>query len=289
MADGFGVNVAGGGTLQNVDPKTGQSSNVARIGNWDYDFTTLGRYGEGSLWLASGQDLWFIGGSPHYAIGRRYDLDRLGYLGSVHQASPSAGGGTWVAATGDRQRDGLLAELDPDSGSIIRTFDAKGGSGTITDADGFIIAETATGVVRIDPRTGHVTAKRLEPTPQGFASTGDRIWWTSGRGAVNCLFVETLTDCGTVSVPRATTLSVDGKWLWVLSTTGSRKATIYIPDPSQPATVTLLNGETGHVVAGPVELPHHTPASLTSYNGHAWVGFHDAEMVVRIDRGEDSG
>src|SRR4051794_12561354 len=47
MADGFGVHVAGGGTLQNVDPKTGHSSKVARIGSWDYDFTTLGRYGEG--------------------------------------------------------------------------------------------------------------------------------------------------------------------------------------------------------------------------------------------------
>jgi hypothetical protein len=51
MADGFGINVAGGGTLQNVDPKTGQKGNVARIGTWDYDFTTLGRLGEGSLWL----------------------------------------------------------------------------------------------------------------------------------------------------------------------------------------------------------------------------------------------
>jgi hypothetical protein len=283
MADGFGVHVAGGGTLQNVDPETGRSSEVARIGSWDYDFATLGRYGEGSLWLTSGHDLWFVGGSPHYAIGRRYDLHSLGYLGSVHQASPSAGGGTWIAATGDRHASGLIAELDPDSGAILRRFVARGGSGTITDAGGFIVAQTGNGVLRIDPRTGLETTKRLVVSPGGLAVSDDRIWWTSGRGAINCLSVDSLTDCGTVYAPRATALSSDGTRLWVLSATGSRRTGTYVPDPSQPATVTLMNGDTGDVVAGPLELPHHTPASLTSYGGHAWVGFHDAQDVLRID------
>jgi len=67
MADGFGVHVAGGGTLQNLDLETGQSSEVAHIGSWDYDFSRLGRYGEGSLWLASGHDLWDIG-RPHLRV-----------------------------------------------------------------------------------------------------------------------------------------------------------------------------------------------------------------------------
>ena len=279
MADGFGVNVAGGGGwLQNVDPKTGRTSKVARIGGWDTDFTHLGRYGEGSLWLTSGQELWFIGGSPHYAIGRHYDLHRLGFLASVLQASPSAGGGTWVVATGDGRRSGLVAEFDPDSGSIIRRFELRGGPGAITDAERFIIAGSGSAIVRIDPRTGRTRTKHLVGTPGGLASSGDRIWWTSGGGAVNCLLVHELTDCGTVYVPRATTLSSDRRSLWVLA-----------GGPGRPATVTLVNGVTGEALAGPLELPHHGPASLTSYNGHAWVGFHDSGDVVRIDRDTAAG
>jgi len=106
--------------------------------------------------------------------------------------------------------------------------------------------------------------------------------------AVSCVEVGTLKDCGTVDIPRASTLSSDGPRLWVLSVTGSRKTGTYVPDPSQPATVTLMDGFTGDVLGGPVSLPGHTPASLTSYDGHAWVGFHDTGTVVRIDRGDAS-
>ena len=231
----------------------------------------------------------FIGGSPEYAVGRQYDLSALGYIVSVYQASPSAGGGTWLAIAGDNQHGAFIAEFDPDSGTIIRRFDAGGGVGPITDSDGFIIARARTGLIRIDAATGHVATKNLNPSPQGIAAVDGHIWWTSGGGAVNCVELETWTDCGTVYIPRAGLLSSDGPRLWVLSATGSRKAGIYIPDPSQPATVTLMNGESGDVLAGPVDLPHHTPASLTSYDGHAWVGFHDSGVVVRVDRDKSSG
>lgn len=284
MADGFGVHVAGAGTLQNLDPTTGESHEVARIGSWDYDFTSLGRYGEGSMWLASGQDLWLIGGSPSYAVSRHYDLQQLGYLLAVHQASSSAGGGTWLAVAGDVDGGAKIAELDPDSGSVIRQFDAGDSAGTIADAGGFIIAEARNGIVRIDPRTGDLTAIALPGTPLGLAATATRIWWTSEGGAVNCLLVDTLAECGTVDIPRASELSSDGNRLWVLSATGSSKTQVYIPDPSMPATVTLMNGETGEVVAGPVALPEYTPASFTSWDGRAWVGFHDSGTVVRVDR-----
>jgi hypothetical protein len=275
MADGFGVNVAGGGTLQNIDPDSGKSSPVARIGDWDYDFTHLGRLGEGSLWLASGHDLWFIAGSPSYAVERQYDLHRLGYVGAVHQASPRAGGGLWLATSGDKHHSGLVAEIDPDSGSVIRRFDPPGGSATITEAGGFIVAQTRSGVERFNPRTGGHRTKRLVVAPEGLATTGDHIWWSSPGGAVSCLIVQDLTHCGSVDIPGAITLSSDKRRLWVLSGNQS---------PSKRATVTLLDGETGGVLAGPLVLPYHAPASITSYNGHAWIGFHDAQVVVRIDR-----
>jgi hypothetical protein len=50
-----------------------------------------------------------------------------------------------------------------------------------------------------------------------------------------------------------------------------------------------MEGDRGDVVAGPLELPHHGPASITSYDGHAWVGFHDSGDVVRIDRVTTNG
>lgn len=284
MADGFGVHVAGAGTLQNLDPTTGESHKVARIGSWDYDFISMDRWGEGSLWLASGPDLWWIAGSPTYAVSHHYDLQDLGYLDSVHQASSSAGGGTWLSVAGDLHSDAKIAELDPDSGAIIREFDAGGSAGTITDAGGFVIAEARDGIIRIDPRTGDVTTATLSGTIQGLAATGTHIWWTSGSGDVNCLFVETLAECGAIQIPRASSLSGDGNRLWVLSATGSRKTSVYLPDPSKPASVTLMDGETGEVLAGPVALPEFTPASFTSWDGHAWVGFHDSGEVIRIDR-----
>jgi hypothetical protein len=273
MADGFGVHVAGGGTLQNIDPVTGKSSSVVKVGSWDYDFIRLGRDGEGSLWLTSGHNLWFIAGSPHYAVGRQYNLHRLGYVGAVYQASPRAGGGLWLAASGNKQQSGLLAEIDPDSGSIIRRFDPPGGSATITEAAGFLVAQTGSGVIRINPRTGGQRTKRFVVAPAGLATTGDRIWWSSPGGAVTCLLVETFTHCGSVDIPQATSLSSDGYRLWVLS-----------GGPSKPAAVTLMNGKTGDVLGGPLELPHLAPASITSYDGHAWIGSHDAQVVIRIDR-----
>jgi hypothetical protein len=48
--------------------------------------------------------------------------------------------------------------------------------------------------------------------------------------------------------------------------------------------VTLLDGVTGEVLAGPVELPDITPASISAFGGHAWVGFSGTGRLVRVDQ-----
>jgi hypothetical protein len=83
-----------------------------------------------------------------------------------------------------------------------------------------------------------------------------------------------------------TRLDARGRWtaLWVLSVNGSTSRTLYEPDPNQPATVTLVNGATGEVLADALPLPsgEHT-ATISAFDGHAWIGFHDTGTLIRID------
>jgi hypothetical protein len=285
LADGWGVHVAGAGTLAHVDPVTGRVGPTLDGQGWDYDFTTMARYGEGSLWLASGQTLWHIGGSPDYAVGDRLDLGSLGYLGDILQTSPAAGGEMWVAANpGESARPSTLAEIDPDTGTVLRAIEDAQGVDAITEAGGYVVASARDGLVRVDPRTGTTDAVPLVRQPEDLEGVGGTVWWTSGAGTVTCVDVRTLEDCGTVQIPRATSLAADGGNLWVLSSTGSSAATVYEPDPEQPATITLMDGTTGRVLAGPLALTDTTPATLSAFDGHAWIGFHDTGQVVRIDR-----
>ncbi len=59
----------------------------------------------------------------------------------------------------------------------------------------------------------------------------------------------------------------------------------YQPDPDRPATVTLVDGVNGAIVGGPLALPSITPATISAFDGHAWIGFHDGGRVIRIDCG----
>jgi hypothetical protein len=288
-ADGWGVHVLGGGTIQNLDPESGEATPPVRIGDWDYDLASIATAGEGGLYVTATHELWTIGrnigANPTYAVGAHFHLSRLGYLIDVAQGS----NGPWVAACCRSSRGGgVIAEVDGVTGSVMRRFHISSPRGLVdvglTDAGRYVLAAGNDGVVRIDTRTGDIATKRFGRTgPQTLAVTGDRVWWTS-NGAVHCLLIDALARCGRVYIPRAAVVFSDGHDLWVLSVTGSRKAGIYVPDPSQPATVTLVDGTTGEVVAGPVALPGRTPASITSYGGHAWVGFHDSGNIVRIDR-----
>jgi hypothetical protein len=95
-----------------------------------------------------------------------------------------------------------------------------------------------------------------------------------------------LSSCGEIVIPRATSLASDGARLWVLSSTGSTSASMYLPDEEQPAAVTLVDGSNGQLVAGPLHLPSITPATISAFDGHAWIGFHGDGRVIRIDRME---
>jgi Tol biopolymer transport system component len=276
LANGFGVWVAGAGDLFQVDPRTGASHRVA-TGRWDYDYVGLSDYGEGTIFLTSGSTLLELD-APSGTVIHRFDLGSLGYLGDALQARS----GTWVTAS---SQDGgeVLAQIDLDTGAVLERFGV--GQGQVVEAAGYLF--TASGgsdgasIVRVDPGSGDIT-----PVPGvaggAIAAVGSHVWVTSGAG-VTCVDAVELTSCGDVPVTRPGLLAADGPRLWVLSLTGSKRWRLYIPDPDQPASVTLLDGATGETLAGPLALPDTTPASLSAFDGHAWVGFHDTGRIVRID------
>jgi len=276
LPEWFGVWVAGGGTLFEIDQETGEVRQTGR-GTWDYDYVQLARYGEGTIFLASGRKLWQVDARSG-RIHQRLDLGHLGYVDAVLYTRS----GTWVTAS--TAHGGVLAKIDLDTGEALDRIEIGQGVHQLVKSAGYLFVGSRDperpSVLRVDPRTGATTPM---PTGQGsIAGVGSRLWVAS-NGRVDCVDAIDLTSCGGIRIPRAASLASDRARLWVLSFTGSTSSSLYEPDPDQPATVTLLDGVSGEIVGGPLALPSYTPATISAFHGHAWIGFHDEGRVVRID------
>jgi hypothetical protein len=278
LPDSFGVWVAGGGTLSEIDQDTGEVRQRGR-GTWDYDYVQLARYGEGTIFLASGRTLWEISARSGTVL-QQVDLGRLGYVDAVLYT----GSGTWVTAS--TAHGGVLARIDLDTGDVLDRFEVGQGSHQLVKSAGYLVVGSQDferpSVLRVDPRTGATTP--MSTGPGSIAAVGSRLWVASD-GDVVCVDTLDLASCGQIHIPRAASLASDGARLWVLSSTGSTSSSIYEPDPDQPSTVTLLDGVTGQIVAGPLALPSITPATISAFDGRAWIGFHGDGRVIRIDYG----
>jgi hypothetical protein len=293
LPDGFGVWVAGAGRLFDVDRTNGDVTQTAQGMNWDYDYVRLAEYGEGTIFAVSGSTLYEIAAESGTTI-RRFDLGSLGLIHNVFQTNdPSA---TWVTADGPE--GGVLARIDLDNGRVLNRYAVGSGAGDMAEADGFLFVETQTsaggGLLRLDPSTGD--RQWIHGiSPDAIAGIGHTVWVAEGDH-VHCIDAALpAADCPGIEITRATALVADGACLpqgvgrygdcrvWVLSRTGSTSSSIYLPDPDQPATVTLVDATTGEVLGGPLPLPDVTPATISAFDGHAWVGFHDSGLLLRID------
>jgi hypothetical protein len=276
LDDGSHVWVAGPGTLSVFEPATGDATIVAR-GAWDYDYTDLAAYGEGTIWLASGSTLWAIAGDGTTIATR--DLG-LGEISAVLQA----GNGTWVAATGPD--GGTLARIDLYTGDVLEHHRLGQGVYELAETAGYLFVSTRASrgpsIWRLDLRT-HDFVPLPGSTPGYSIATVGTTLWVTAEHAIHCIDARRLIPCGDVYLPAPVAVASDGRNLWVLTATGSTSATLYLPDPKHPATVMLLDGATGDLLAGPVALPDTTPARITAFDGHAWVGFYDSGRLVRID------
>jgi hypothetical protein len=292
LPDSFGVWVAGAGSLFDVDPTSGSVTETAHGSNWDYDYVRLAEYGEGSIWVASGKTLWEID-APTGATIRRFDLSQLGTIDDVFQTSDPAT--PWVTADGPDHN--VLAQIDPDNGRVLYQHRVGQGVHHMAEADGFLFVSSLyspTDLIRIDPVTGQ-TMSIPGVDPNSMVGVGHDLWVAEGD-YVRCIDAALpAADCPAIEIPRATALASDGACLpqgvgrygacrlWVLSGTGSKSSSRYLPDPKQPATVTLVDAGTGDVLGASLPLPDVTPATIAAFDGHAWIAFHDTGRLLRID------
>jgi dipeptidyl aminopeptidase/acylaminoacyl peptidase len=274
LQDQWGTWVAGGGELMSVG---GDVHRVA-TGSWDYDFVQLGEYGEGAIFVASGTTLWIVEARLG-EVSAQLDMRDVGYVDGILQDDVR----TWVTASSD---DGgqVLARIDPDTGKVLERYEIGQGVHDLAEADGSIFVasrEDERALVRVDPALDGVT--RVPGAPQGpIAAVGSHVWIATGDG-VTCLDAITFASCGRLDIPRANDIAAAQGRLWVLSGTGSSSSSRYLPDPDQPAMVTVVDGRSGDVLAGPLAVPDTSPATISAFEDHAWVGFHDSGHVFRID------
>jgi DNA-binding beta-propeller fold protein YncE len=277
LATSTGAFVAGGaGKLYRITDGAAHLVASAPSAYWDYDYVQLADGADGTVFVASGSTVWQI--DPRSgSVVHRQNLQQLGYLDAVL----STDAGTWVSASGGNEN--VLARIDLDSGRVLEQIPIGQGIHQLVESAGYLLLRSRNSdpaIARIDPGMGEVTRV---PAPEGsMAVIGSRVWVASGN-VVACTDAIRLTSCGEVLIERADVLASDGRNLWVLSSTGSKDPSLYVPDPDQPATVTMLDGSTGEVLAGPLALPQHTPATISALDGHAWIGFHDSGTVFRID------
>jgi hypothetical protein len=279
--DVFGVYAATPGALFGIDPASGWTARTATPG-WDPEAVSLSEYGGGSIFAAWGSRVAQFGGGVEGPV--------LKLATPVVGAVMYGDSGLWVTEwTG---KEWVLVGIDPITGEAVSAAVPIGqGRHSIVETGGYVFVGGPPGdgpsIVRVDPRTG--AAEDVATSTEGGLAAVNGLLWAIDHDAVGCIDAVTLERCGSVHVARATSIASDGDRLWVLSATGSTDASTYEPDPHQPATVTLLDGVSGSILAGPIPLPDTTPAYVSAANGQAWVGFYDSGLLLRIDTCTDPG
>ena len=269
VADGGQTWVLGARTLSVISDGVG--TEIAH-GGWSRH-AVLAPAGGGAMWIASGRHLWPISGSG--SVGRRLSPS----VGTI-SAVLSADGRTWLAGS-DGTR-GTLALIDPSTGNTQQRYYLGQGAYQLAAASGYVFVATPDPtqppIVRLDPSLGATT-----PVPGAgtgpIAAADGRLWWGSAN-AVHCVVAMTLRRCGRVDVRTPAVIAARGEALWVASGVGLDAA----GHPSSPARLILFDPRNGRTIAGPVDLPASSIASVAAGDLIAWVGMRDAGDVVEVER-----
>ena len=268
-ADGGQTWLLGPGTLSVI--ADGVATVVAH-GAWSRN-AVLEPAGGGAMWIASGRHLWPV--SVWGSVGRRLS-PTVGTISAVLYAD----GRTWLAGS-DGTR-GTLALIDPSTANTQQRYYLGRGAYQLAAASGYVFVATRDTsqppIVRLDPVLGATT-----PVPGAgtgpIAAADGRLWWGSAN-AVHCVVAKTLRRCGRVDVRAPAVIAARGEALWVASEAGLDAT----GDPSSPARLTLFDPRDGRTIAGPVDLPSSSIASVAAGDLTAWVGMREGGDVVEVER-----
>jgi DNA-binding beta-propeller fold protein YncE len=189
----------------------------------------------------------------------------------------------WVGVYDEPTGNVRVLTIDPTTNSITASWSLAPGMGQLSFVDGTLWVGSTSGeprVASIDTATGRVSAVREHELPE---TSADGALWTAANGAAridpgNGSTVATV-DTGNVDQVAAGLGAV-----WVLTQTGSRSHSIYLPDPKKPATVVAIDPATNRIVGAPVPVGI-SPAHMTVGSGAVWVAQYDSGQVTRVDLG----
>ncbi len=193
--------------------------------------------------VADGQNVWVI--SATNGAGRIYGIDgTTGVVTSRRQLSTSPRL-PFTAGGGSAwvSEGGGLRRVGSDGSTATVDF-SGGGVSALTFGDGSVWALlTGGGILRIDPSNDRVIASFPSPSGIGLAEAAGRVW--------------------------------------ILTDTGSRSKTVYIPDPRHPSLVVSFDADSGQLVGRAVKVGF-APAWIAADGGEAWVAKFDPERLLRV-------
>ena len=193
--------------------------------------------------VADGQHVWVI--SATNGAGRIYGID-----GSTGVVTPRGQLLTYpklpfTAGGGSAwvAEGGVLRRIGSD-GSTATVQLSGGEPSALTFGDGSVWAlSTGGGILHIDPSSGRTIASFSSPSGIGLAEAAGRVW--------------------------------------ILTDTGSRSKTVYIPDPRDPSLVASFAADTGQLVGRAVKVGF-SPAWIAAEGADAWVASYNAARLLRI-------
>ena len=262
-----------GGVLR-LDAATGRQTAEVDVAGVD-ERSSLA-VGDGDIWVTAADRLVRIDAGTGQVVDRR-SLD--GVLLGVAFGEDSV----WATRASEAPPPPVLMRVDPATGEAVGTFDIGPGPGPVLTGGGFVWAANTsapTELTRIEPGTGSITSIAIGSAPALTFGAGSL--WAAIDDEVLRVDPVDLRIVGRIEVPRAHAIAFADGAVWVLSGTGSKSQSLYLPDPDQPAALLQIDPVSERIVGHPITFSEFTPASLTADDAGVWVAFFDSGVVHRV-------
>lgn len=232
--------------------------------------------GHGEIWVTAADRLVRIDAATGQLIDRP-SLD--GVLLGVAFGE----GSVWASRASQAPPPPVLLQVDPVTGHAVGSFDIGPGPGPVLTGGGFVWAANTsapTALTRIEPGTGMITNVAIRSAPALAFGAGSL--WAALEDEVLRVDPDDLRIVDRIEVPRAHAIAFAQDAIWVLSGTGSSSASLYEPDPDQPAALIQIDPITQRIVGDATTFSEFTPASLAADAAGIWVAFYDSGVVHRV-------